>query len=328
MKRRTFIAALGGAAVAWPIAARAQQASSPTIGFLYGLTFNRSSASPYLSAFREGLGLMGYAEGQNLRIELREAGGQYDRLPGLAADLVRLEPAAIVAAQLPAALAAKAATATIPIVFSAADDPVKNGLVASLHRPGGNATGVNPMVVAPEGKRLGLLHELVPDATPIAVLFNPQSPDATSHLLDLETAGDSLGLELVIINVADKSGLENAFAWLHEQQIAALLVAADPLFSGRIDKVAALALEYKVPAVYSLRLDAVAGGLMSYGPSLTDSYRQLGVYTGRVLKGEKPSDIPVWQSVKFEFVINLKTAAAIDLEIPPTLLARADEVIE
>ena len=327
MKRRAFIAALGGAA-AWPLVARGQQPMSPIVGFLYGATFKLASAQPYLSAFREGLGSLGYVDGQNLRIEFREADGRYERLPDLAADLVRLEPAVIVAAQLPAALAAKAATATIPIVFTAADDPVKNGLVASIRRPGGNATGVNPMVVAPEGKRLGLLHELVPDASTIGVLFNPDSPDASSHLQDIEAAGHALGLELVIINVSEESGLETAFLWVHEQQIEALLVAADPLFSNRIDRVADLATEYKVPAIYSLRFDAVAGGLMSYGPSLTDSYRQLGVYTARVLKGEKPSDMPIWQTVKFELVINLKTAKAIDLEIPPALLAGANEVIE
>jgi putative ABC transport system substrate-binding protein len=327
MRRREFIAGLGGA-VAWPLVTDAQEAKSPLVGFLYGLTFIIASTQGYLAAFREGLKLTGYVEGQNLRIEYREADGQYDRLPELAADLVRLQPAVIVAAQLPAALAAKAATATIPIVFTAADDPVKNGLVASLRSPGGNATGINPMVVAPEGKRLGLLHELVPDAPTIGVLFNPDSPDASSHLLELEAAGGSLGLELVIINVSEEAGLESAFAWIDEQQIGALLVAADPLFSGRIDRVAGLATKYKVPAVYSLRFDAVAGGLMSYGPSLIDAYRQLGVYTGHVLKGEKPGDMPVWQTVKFELVINERTAKAIGLDIPSTLLASADEVIE
>jgi putative ABC transport system substrate-binding protein len=312
MKRRAFIAGLGSAA-AWPVLAWGQQPSTPLVGFLYGIDFRRPSTQAYLSAFREGLRSTGYVEGQNLRIEYPEAEGQYDRLPGLAADLVRLEPAVVVAAQLPAALAAKTATTTIPIVFSAADDPVKNGLVASLRSPGGNTTGVNPMVVEPEGKRLGLLHELMPDAQQIGVLFNPNSPDASSHLVEIEAAGQSLGLELVIINVAEESGLQNAFAWLHEQQIGALLIAADPLFSSRIERVAGLAMEYNVPAVFSLRYDAVAGGLMSYGPSLTDSYWQLGIYTGRVLKGEKPADMPVWQTVKFELVINLKTAKAIDL---------------
>jgi putative tryptophan/tyrosine transport system substrate-binding protein len=319
VKRGAFIAALGGAA-AWPFAGNALDAGSPIIGFLSGITFREG-----LAAFREGLGSMGYIEGQNLKIELREADGHYDRLPSLAADLVNLQPAVLVAAQLPATLALKAATTTIPIVFTASDDPVKNGLVASLRSPGGNATGINPMVIAPEGKRLGLLHELVPDANRIAVLFNPDSPDASAHLLDIETAGQSLGLDLVIINVADKSAFENAFAWINEQQIGALLVAADPLFGPQI---ADLAMQYKVPALYPFRSLAVAGGLMSYGPSLTDAYRQLGVYTGRVLKGEKPSELPIWQSVKFELVLNLKTAKALGIEVPPQLLARADEVIE
>jgi len=266
MRRRSFIAGLGSAA-AWPVVARAQPAM-PLLGFLFGIDFRRPSTQAYLAAFREGLSSTGYVEGQNLRIEFREAEGQYDRLPGLAADLVRLQPAVIVAAQLPAALAATAATATIPIVFTAADDPVKNGLVASLRSPGGNATGVNPMVVEPEGKRIGLLHELVPSEEKIGVLFNPNSADASSHLADIEAAGNSLGLELVIINVSDESGLGNAFAWIDEQQIGALLVAADPLFSGRIERLVSLAIEYKLPAVFSLRNDALAGGLMSTAPAL------------------------------------------------------------
>ena len=211
-------------------------------------------------------------------------------------------------------------------MFTASDDPVKNGLVASLRSPGGNATGINPMMVAPEGKRLELLHELVPDASQIGVLFNPNSPDASSHLTDIEAAGQSLGLDLVIINVADEAALENAFAWINEQQIRALLVAADPLFP--IDHIAPLANRFKVAAVYWFDPRQLPVRLMSYGPSLTDAYRQLGVYTGRVLKGEKPSDMPVWQTVRFELVINLKTAKTLGLTVPPTLLARADEVIE
>jgi putative ABC transport system substrate-binding protein len=283
---------------------------------------------PYVAVFREGLASLGYVEGQNLRIELREAEGHYERLSDLAADLIKLQPAVLVSSQLPATLALKAATTIIPIVFTASDDPVKNGLVASLRSPGGNATGINPMMIAPEGKRLSLLHELVPDARRIGVVFNPNSPDASSHLTDIEVAGQSLGLDLVIIDVADETGFESAFAWINEQQIGALLVAADPLFSVRADQIAGFISRYKVPAIHSFRADAVAGGLMSYGPSLTDSYRQLGVYTGRVLKGEKPSDMPVWQTVRFELVINLKAAKTIGLSIPPTLLARADEVIE
>jgi putative tryptophan/tyrosine transport system substrate-binding protein len=326
VKRREFIAVLGGAA-AWPFLANTLDAASPVVGFLVGASY-KGPAESLWAAFREGLASQGYLEGQNLKIELREAEGHYERLPDLAADLVKLQPDVLVAAQLPATLALKAATTTIPIVFTASDDPVKNGLVTSLRSPGGNATGINPMVVAPEGKRLGLLHELVPDAIRIGVLFSPNSPDASSHLTDINTAGQALGLDLSIINVADASGLENAFAWANDNQIRALLVAADPLFSTRADQVTGLASLYKVPAVYSPRLDAVAGGLMSYGPSLADAYRQLGVYTVRILKGEKPSDLPVWQTVRFELVINLKTAKAIGLAVPPTLLARADEVIE
>ena len=324
--RREFVAAVGSAA-AWPVVASALDAASPVVGYLHGIGF-KGVAQPFWAAFREGLASLGYVEGQNLRIELREAHGHYERLPDLAADLVKLQPAVLVASQLPASLALKAATTTIPIVFTASDDPVKTGLVASLRSPGGNTTGINPMVIAPEGKRLSLLHELVVDASRIGVLFNPNSPDASSHLTDIEAAGQSLGLDLAIINVADETGFESAFGWINEQQIGALLVAADPLFDSRSDRVAGLASRYKVPAIYALRIDAVAGGLMSYGPSLTDSYRQLGVYTGRVLKGEKPSDMPVWQTIRFELVINLKAAKAIDLDIPPPLLARADEVIE
>ena len=284
MKRRAFIAALGGAA-AWPVLANALDAASPVVGFLYGISF-KGPAQPYWAAFREGLASLGYVEGQNLKIELREADGHYERLPDLAADLVKLQPAVLVAAQLPATLALKAATTTIPIVFTAADDPVKNGLVASLRSPGGNATGINPMMNALEGKRLALLHELVPDVSRIGVLFNPNSPDASSHLTEIEAAGQSLGVDLVIINVADEAAFENAFAWMNEQQIRALLIAADPLFLAPVDHIAGLANQFKVAALYSVRSQAVAGGLMSYGPSLTDAYRQLGVYTGGFSKGK------------------------------------------
>ncbi|PWT81169.1 MAG: ABC transporter substrate-binding protein [Acidobacteria bacterium] len=325
--RRAFIGGLGTAA-AWPVLANALDAASPVVGVLHGISFKGPVAQPFLAAFREGLASLSYVEGQNLRIEVREAEGHYDRLPDLAADIVKLQPDVLVGVQLPATLALKAATTTIPIVFTASDDPVKNGLVMSLRSPGGNATGINPMMTALEGKRLSLLHELVPDVSRIGALFNPNSPDASSHLTEVEAAGNALGLELVIIKVAEDSGLENAFAWINEHQIEALLVVADPLFSTRIDRVADLAKEYKVPAVYSFRSDAIGGGLMSYGPSLIDAYRQLGIYTGRVLKGEKPNNMPIWQTVKFELVINLKTAKAVDVEIPPTLLARADEVIE
>ena len=238
--RRAFIAALAGGAAAWPTLANALDAASPIVGFLTGgINYNAPIMQPYWAALREGLASLGYVEGQNLRIERREADGHYERLPDLAADLVKLEPAVLVGAQLPATLALKAATTTIPIVFTASDDPVKNGLVASLRSPGGNATGINPMMVAPEGKRLSLTHELVPDVSRIGVLFNPNSPDAASHLTDIETAGQSLGLDLVIIKAAvDKAALENSFARINEQQIRALLVSADPLWP--IDHIAPL----------------------------------------------------------------------------------------
>jgi putative tryptophan/tyrosine transport system substrate-binding protein len=325
MRRREFIAGLGGA-VAWPVLANALDAASPVVGFLYGTSFKAPLTQPFWAAFLEGLASLVYVEGQNLRIELREAEGHYERLPGLAADLVKLQPAVLVGAALPATLALKAATTTIPIVFTAADDPVKNGLVMSLRSPGGNATGINPMVIEVEGKRLSLLHELVPDASRVGVLFNTNSPDASTHLTDIEAAGQSLGLNLVIIKVADKAAYENAFALINEQQIRALLVAADPLFF--TGDIAPLANRFKVAALYATRSPAVEGGLMSYGPSFTDVYRQLGIYTGRVLKGEKPSDLPVWQTVRFELIIDLKVAKTIGLTVPPALLARADEVIE
>src|SRR5262245_45997842 len=268
MNRRDVMVALGSAA-AWPIVAHGQQ-PPPTIGILNGNAFKQPSTQAYLAAFREGLASTGFVEGQNVRVEFREADGHDERLPDLAAELVKLNPAVIIAVELPAALAAKAATTTIPIVFIASDDPVKNGLVASLEGPGGNATGINPPIVAVETKRVGLLHELVPDAARLGALFNPNSPDAASRSEQLDAAGDALGLDLVFINVAEDSGLEHAFAWINEQQIEGVLVAADPLFASHIEHVVALAREYKLPAIYATRLDAVAGGLMSYGPSLAD----------------------------------------------------------
>ena len=256
MRRREFIAGVGAAA-AWPALVNALDAASPIVGFLTGgLSYKEPVMQPYWAAFQDGLASLGYVEGQNLKIELREADGQYERLPDLAADLIKLQPAVLVASQLPATVALKAETTTIPIVFTASDDPVKSGLVASLHSPGGNATGINPMMVAPEGKRLGLLHELVPDASRIGVLFNPNSPDAASHLTDIEAAGQSLGLDLVIIKFADEAALENAFAWMNEQQIRALLVAADPLVP--IDHVIRLANRFKIVALSFVRSHAVA----------------------------------------------------------------------
>jgi putative tryptophan/tyrosine transport system substrate-binding protein len=326
-RRRAFIAGLGGAAV-WPLVARAQQPTMPVIGFLYPYAIDSPVAQPYFNAFRQAMREAGYVEGKNVAIEYRGAEGHYDRLPELAAELVRLRPAVLVAAQLPAALAARAASTTIPIVFTAADDPVKSGLVESISQPGGNTTGINPMVTSLDGKRLGLLHELAPGAAVIGVLFNPNSPDAELHLSDLQEAGRKLGLQLFVVHASSEAEFDKAFAAFQARRAEALLIAADPLFSIRAERLAALAARYALPAVYQLRLDALAGGLMSYGPNLMDSYRQLGVYTARVLNGENPGQMPVWQAVKFELVINLKTAKALGLEIPPQLLARADEVIE
>jgi putative tryptophan/tyrosine transport system substrate-binding protein len=327
MRRREFIGVLGGAA-AWPLAARGQVAAVPLIAFLYPYPITGAQVRPYFAAFLEGLAENGFIEGKNVAIEWRDAGGRLDRLPGLAADLLQLRPTVIVAGQLPAALAVKAATTTVPIVFTASDDPVKTGLVTSINRPGGNATGVNPMVTSIAGKRLGLLHELIPGASILAVLFNPSAPDAASQLSDIQAAAQTLGMQILVANASAVEDFDTAFETFHQQQSPALLMAPDPLLSVNVNRLITLSARYEIPAMYSLRADAVAGGLMSYGPSLTDSYRQLGTYTARVLKGEKPGDIPIWQTVKFELVINLKTAHALGLTIPPTLLARADEVIE
>ena len=326
MNRRIFIAALGSVA-AWPLVARAQE---PTlaIGFLFSFALSNPVMRPYFAAFRQGLKDGGFVEGQNLTIEYRGADGHLDRLPSLAAELVDMHPAAIVAAQLPAALAAKAATDTVPLVFTAGDDPVKKGLVAALNRPGGNATGVNPIVTSLDDKRLGLLKELVPSAKHIAVLMNPNLPDVSSHIGNLQAASRLLEVELSVVYASNESEFGQAFASFDQRKPSALLVGADPLFSVKVARLIELSARYGLPTMYSLRLDAVAGGLISYGPNLTDSYRILGQYTARVLKGEKPSDMPIGQTVKFELVINLKTAKALGLSVPPSLLARADEVIE
>jgi putative ABC transport system substrate-binding protein len=326
MRRREAIASLVFAAVC-PHWAGAQPLS-PVIGFLFPFGLTSPVMQPYLAAFRRGLKEGGFVESQNLTIEYRAADGHLDRLPSLAADLVSIQPAVIVAAQLPAALAAKAAASSIPLVFTAGDDPVRTGLVAAINRPGGNATGVNPIVTSLDDKRLALLKELVPDAKQIAVLFNPKSPDVSSHFTNLQAASQSLGINLSIVHASTDAEFEQAFASFDARKPSALLVGADPLFSIQVGRLIELAARYQLPTMYSLRLDAVAGGLMCYGPNLTDSYRILGQYTARVLNGEKPSEMPVWQTVRFELVINLKTARVLDLTVPPTLLARADEVIE
>ena len=326
MRRRAFLAAVGSAA-AWPLAARAQQPTMPVVGFL-----NSTSPAPWaylVAAFRRGLGDAGYVEDRNVAIEYRWAEGQYDRLPVLAADLVRRQVAVIVATGgSSSGLAAKAATSTIPIVFTSGD-PVRGGLVASLSRPGGNATGVVVTVgTAMEGKRLGLLREMVPTATLIAVLLNPGTLIFETQLNDVQEAARAVGQHIHILHANSEREVDTAFAKMVEVRAGALLVAADPIIFGQRDRLVALAARHAVPAIYELREYAVVGGLMSYGTNLVDAYHLVGIYTGRVLKGEKPADLPVVQSTRFEFVINLKTAKALGLTVPPTLLARADEVIE
>ena len=286
------------------------------------------STAYLLAVLRQSLAEAGYVEGQNVTIESRWAEGRYDRLPELAADLVRREVAVIVCVSTPVALAAKAATATIPIVFGVADDPVKLGLVASLARPGGNATGVNFFIIELGAKQLGLLRELVPAANRVGLLVNPSNPANESMTKDVTAAASAIGAQIDVVHARDSGEIEAAFAALVRNKVEALLVGADGLFFNRRVQVVTLATRYGIPSVYSLREYAEAGGLMSYGTSLTEVYRHVGVYAGRILKGAKPADLPVVQSTKFEFVINLPTACAFGIEIPPMLLARADEVIE
>jgi len=326
MKRREFITLLGAAAAAWPLAARAQQVPMPVIGFVYtGQT--SSEASPFVAAFRQGLRDAGFIEGQNVAVEYRWPGGQYERLPGLAAELVQRQVAVIVG-NTPPAIAAKTASSAIPIVFFTGADPVKLGLVASFNRPGGNATGVSFWSAALEAKRLGLLHELLPQATVIAALVDPNFLTAANQLNDLQDAARSLGKELHVLQASTESDLDSRFATLARQRPDALIVAAAPFFTARRKELVALAERYRIAAIYSWREFPAAGGLMSYGASFTDAFRQAGVYTGRILKGEKPADLPVLQPTKYELIINTKTAKALGLQIPDKLLALADEVIE
>jgi len=327
MRRREFIALFGGAAASWPLAVYAQQRPMPVIGFV-----NAASPGPLrqqIAAFREGLKNSDYVEGQNVAVEYRWAEGQYDRLPALVADLVRQQVSVIVAGGgAPAELAVKAATTTIPIVFSTGGDPVRSGLVASLNQPSGNITGVYHFATGLEAKRLGLLHEMLPKATPIAVLINPNYADAENQLRDVQEAAARLGVQLIIVRADAESDFDAAFSDLVRQRAGALLVSASPFFNTRREQLVVLAARHAVPAIFEWRDFAVAGGLMSYGTSLADAYRQVGVYAGQILKGAKPVDLPVVQSTRFELVINMSTAKALGVDVPPTLIARADEVIE
>ena len=326
MRRRDFITLLGGAAAAWPLAARAQQPAMPVVGVLGG---GSAATGTFLSArLRQGLAEAGFIEGRNVAIEYRWAEGDYDRLPVMAAELVRSQVAVLVALSTPPALAAKAATATIPIVFGATDDPVKLGLVASLPRPGGNATGVHFLVSVLAAKQLGLLHELVPAITRVGLLVNPNHANADAVVKDLTTAAAGIGLQVDVVHASDRLGIERAFATLVNNKAEGLVVAADPFFISRRLQLATLATRHLIPAVYNAREYAEAGGLMTYGTSLTEVFRHISSYASRILKGAKPADLPVVQSAKFDFVINLSTARALGLEVPATLLARADEVIE
>jgi putative ABC transport system substrate-binding protein len=326
MQRREFITLLGSAAAAWPLAARAQRLPIPLVGYLGGGTAHADDWQ--VAALRKGLSEAGYVEGRNVAIEYHLAEGHYDQLPSLAADLVRREVAAIFVAGIPAARAAKVATGTIPIVFSFGEDPVKEGLVASLNRPGGNITGFSHFTNQLIGKRLAMLCEIAPKATVLGFLVDAANPVSGPDAATARSAADALGRKLEVVEVRGVGDVERAFATMAERRVGALAVGPFPLFVDASEQIIALATRYGIPAIYDQRLFTAAGGLASYGADRADSIRQAGVYVGRILKGEKPGELPVQQSTKIEFVVNLKTARAIGLDIPATVVALADEVIE
>ena len=326
MKRREFITLLGGVAAAWSFAVRAQQ-GIPMIGFLRSTS--ATASADLVAALRRGLTEAGYTEGQNLAIEYRWAENQGERLPGLVADLIRRQCAVIIAGGDAVAHAAKAATASIPIVFATGEDPVKVGLVASLNRPGGNLTGISFYNSADlHSKQLEFLREVVPKAAVIGLLVNPTQAAAESQQSDAQMAARALGKQILIVNASSEHDFDMAFATLAQQRAGALLIAGSAFFTGQRDRLVALAARYALPTIYTLREFVAAGGMMSYGGSLTDAYRQVGVYAGRILRGEKPADLPVTLPTKFELVINLKTVKALGLTVPDELLVAADEVIE
>jgi putative ABC transport system substrate-binding protein len=327
MDRRTFIAGVAGGLLASSLVVRAQKSAIPVVGFLFPGSAAQWTA--YVAAFREGLNDVGYVDGKNIAIEFRWAEGQYDRLPALAADLVRRQVAVLVTTGGPrAAQAAKAATSTIPIVFTTGSDPIEFGLVASLAHPGGNATGVTFFTVDLVAKRMELLHALVPKATEIALISNPHNPYADSEVARVQEAARSFGLHLNVLRAGTERDIDAAFMTLMQLRAGALIVGSDPFFNARRDQFVALAAKNAMPAIFEVREFVMAGGLLSYGASISEAYRQAGVYTGKILNGAKPADLPVVQPTKFELVINLKTANALGLTIPQSLLLRADEVIQ
>jgi putative tryptophan/tyrosine transport system substrate-binding protein len=326
MQRREFITLIGGSAAAWPLSARAQQSSIPVIGYLESAS--QGQFSDLIPAFRKGLSETGYTDGQNVRIEYRWAEGQYDRLPTLTAELVRGNPALIFTTAFNSAQAAKAVTTTVPIVFVSGPDPVQLGLVASLNRPGGNLTGVTLFTSTVVAKRLQLLRELLPEATTFAFIVNPGNTRADSDIQEMETAARALGRQIVVAKAGTDRDFETVFETLALRSIQALVIGGDPFFNSQAQQLVALAGRYAIPTIYPLNEFAAVGGLMSYGSSISDAYRQAGIYAGRILKGAKPADLPVMQPTRFELAINLKTAKSLGLAVPPTLLAQADEVIE